>query len=137
MSIKIARMANGEDVVADIKEVRDKLGSDVIIGYSCGTEIYNTKSLKENGVSYFSLGAFYPSKTKIGAHNLTKPIINKYNENKQIPMCIIGGINSKNIRPIINHHPNMVAISDGIFSQDVNNIKKIINELQGIMNEKK
>tara|TARA_S200000501_G_scaffold235368_1_gene220726 strand:- start:1305 stop:1700 length:396 start_codon:yes stop_codon:yes gene_type:complete len=28
MSIKIARMANGEDVVADIKEVRDKEGDD-------------------------------------------------------------------------------------------------------------
>tara|TARA_B100001113_G_scaffold19138_1_gene14171 strand:- start:10853 stop:11494 length:642 start_codon:yes stop_codon:yes gene_type:complete len=120
-----------------IKEVRNKLGSDVIIGFSCGSDIYNTKSLKENGVSYFSLGALYPSATKLKTDNLTKDIINKYNDNKEVPMCIIGGINKKNILSVSKYQPDMIAINDGIFNQDVDNIKKIINELQRVMNEKK
>ncbi len=119
-----------------IKEIRNKLGSDIIIGFSCGSEIYETKSLKENSVSYFSLGAMYPSATKIKTDNLTKEVINKYNENKQIPMCIIGGINEKNIVSVSNYKPNMIAISDGIFNQDVNEIKSLINQLQRIMDEK-
>ena len=120
-----------------VREIRNKLGTDVIIGFSCGSHIYDTKLLKKSGVSYFSLGAMYSSVTKLKTDNLTKDIINKYNENKQIPMCIIGGINKKNIMPVSRYRPNMVAISDGIFNQDVNEIEKIINYLQGTMNEKK
>ena len=64
-------------------------------------------------------------------------IPNKYNDNKEVPMCIIGGINKKNILSVSKYQPDMIAISDGIFNQDVDNIKKIINELQRVMNEKK
>ena len=120
-----------------IKEIRNKLGTDVIIGFSCGSYIYDTKLLKKIGVSYFSLGAMYSSVTKLKTDKLTKDIINKYNENKEIPMCIIGGINKKNIISALKYKPNMIAISDGIFNQDVNKIKIMINHLQGIMNEKK
>ncbi len=118
-----------------IKEIRNKLGTEVIIGFSCGSDNYDTKLLKRNGASYFSLGAMYSSVTKLKTDKLTKDIINKYNENKQIPMCIIGGINKKNIIPVSRYRPNMVAISDGIFNQDINDIGKIISYLHGIMNE--
>ncbi len=120
-----------------IKKIRNKLGSDVIIGFSCGSKIYDTNILKKNGASYFSLGAMYPSLTKVKADILTKDIINKYNKNKQIPMCIIGGINKKNIISVSKYRPNMIAISNGIFNQDVDKIKNMINLLEGIMNEKK
>ena len=120
-----------------VKEIKNKLGSDIIIGFSCGSEVYNTRTLRESGVSYFSLGSMYSSITKVKTDNLTNEIINKYNENKRIPMCIIGGINNKNIETIVKHRPNMIAISDGIFNQDVDKIKKIITLFQGSMNEKK
>ena len=120
-----------------VREIRNKLGTDIIIGFSCGSGIYDIELLKKRGISYFSLGAMYPSVTKLKTDRLTKEIINKYNENKQMPMCIIGGIDKKNIMSVLQYKPNMIAISDGIFSQDVNKIKTIINHLQGIMNEKK
>ena len=79
----------------------------------------------------------FPSTTKVKTHNLTKNVITKYNENKHIPMCIIGGINKKNIISVSKYRPNMIAISNGIFNQDVDKIKNMINLLEGIMNEKK
>jgi len=119
-----------------VKEIRNKIGSDAIVGFSCGSDLYNTKSLKENGVSYFSLGAMFPSTTKVKTHNLTKNVITKYNENKHIPMCIIGGINERNILSVSKYRPNMIAISNGIFNQDVDKINMIINKMQEKMNEK-
>ena len=51
-------------------------------------------------------------------------------------MCIIGGINLDNIKSVLVHKPEMVAISEGIFRQELDNIKLTINELMGLMREK-
>ena len=51
-------------------------------------------------------------------------------------MCIIGGINLDNIKSVLAHKPEMVAISEGIFKQELDNIKLTINELMRLMREK-
>lgn len=119
-----------------LKDIKKKLSSKTVVGYSCGAKNYSLRELEDSGVKYFSLGALYPSKTKIITDNLTENIIKKYNENKTIPMCLIGGIDLNNINNIVAHKPDMIAISNGIFKQDVDNIEKTMSLLKGFINEK-
>jgi thiamine-phosphate pyrophosphorylase len=119
-----------------LQNIKKNLGSNTIVGYSCGAKDYSLKELKDSGVTYFSLGAVYPSKTKLITDSLTDNIIKKYNKIKSIPMCLIGGIDENNINSVVTYKPDMIAISNGIFKQDVDNIKKTMSILKGFINEK-
>ena len=125
----------GKDDI-ELRYIKKHLGSNTIVGYSCGAKDYSLKELKDSGVTYFSLGAVYPSKTKLITDSLTENIIRKYNKIKSIPMCLIGGIDENNINSVVTHKPDMIAISNGIFKQDVDNIKKTMSVLKGFINEK-
>jgi len=125
----------GKDDI-ELKHIKKHLGSNTIVGYSCGAKDYSLKKLKDSGVTYFSLGAVYPSKTKLITDSLTENIIKKYNKIRSIPMCLIGGIDENNINSVVTHKPDMIAISNGIFKQDVDNIKKTMSVLKGFINEK-
>lgn len=125
----------GKDDI-ELKHIKKHLGSNTIVGYSCGAKDYSLIELKDSGVTYFSLGAVYPSKTKLITDSLTENIIKKYNKIRSIPMCLIGGIDENNINSVVTHKPDMIAISNGIFKQDVDNIKKTMSILKGFINEK-
>jgi len=125
----------GKDDI-ELKHIKKHLGSNTIVGYSCGAKDYSLIELKDSGVTYFSLGAVYPSKTKLITDSLTENIIKKYNKIRSIPMCLIGGIDENNINSVVTHKPDMIAISNGIFKQDVDNIKKTMSLLKGFINEK-
>lgn len=125
----------GKDDI-ELRNIKKHLGSNTIVGYSCGAKDYSLKNLKDSGVTYFSLGAVYPSKTKLITDSLTENIIRKYNKIKSIPMCLIGGIDENNINSVVTYKPDMIAISNGIFKQDVDNIKKTMSILKGFINEK-
>ncbi len=119
-----------------LEDIKKNLSSQIVVGYSCGAKNYSLRELEDSGVTYFSLGAIYPSKTKIITDSLTADIIKKYNKNKTIPMCLIGGIDLSNINNVIVYKPDMIAISNGIFKQDVDNIEKTMSLLKGFINEK-
>tara|TARA_Y100000389_G_scaffold46269_1_gene41209 strand:+ start:5682 stop:6323 length:642 start_codon:yes stop_codon:yes gene_type:complete len=119
-----------------VSKIINKIGLETIVGFSCGSQLFNTKELKDYGISYFSLGSIFSTMTKNDTDVLSKNIINKYLKHKIIPMCLIGGIDSSNIRSVAKYKPNMIAISNGIFREDVDNIKKTIKILQGFINEK-
>ena len=125
----------GKDDI-ELRNIKKHLGSNTIVGYSCGAKDYSLIELKDSGVTYFSLGAVYPSKTKLITDSLTDNIIKKYNKIKSIPMCLIGGIDENNINSVVTYKPDMIAISNGIFKQDVDNIKKTMSVLKGFINEK-
>jgi thiamine-phosphate pyrophosphorylase len=119
-----------------LTKIKNLIGYETIVGFSCGSEIYDTNKLQDYGISYASLGAAYSSKTKGTTDSLETNIIKYYSDDRVIPFCIIGGIDSKNIESIISYKPDMIAISDGIFREDVDNIKKTITTYQGYFNAK-
>ena len=119
-----------------LKNIKKRMGSDVIIGYSCGSDINSFNEMKEYNISYFSVGAAFPSKTKKDTNTLTAEIVKDFYEVKNLPMCIIGGIDISNISSVTIYKPDMIAISNGIFREDVDNIKKTIHALKGFINEK-
>jgi thiamine-phosphate pyrophosphorylase len=119
-----------------LTKIKNLIGYETIVGFSCGSEIYDTNKLQDYGISYASLGAAYSSKTKGTTDGLETNIIKYYSDDRVIPFCIIGGIDSRNIKSIISYKPDMIAISDGIFREDVDNIKKTITTYQGYFNAK-
>ena len=119
-----------------IKLIKNVIGSDRLIGFSCGAELIDINQLKENGISYYSIGAFAKSLTKTNAEELTQDTIKKYCDNNDLPMCIIGGLDMSNIESAMKYRPNMIAICNGIFNQDKDRIKETIKKFQGIMDAK-
>ena len=119
-----------------IKSIKNTIGSKRLIGYSCGSEIINLKHLKENGISYYSLGALFKSSTKTNAEKLSTDIIKKYRTCYDLPMCIIGGLNKNNIDSAIEYQPDMIAISNGIFNQEKDKIQDLIKMFQEKMDAK-
>ena len=98
-----------------IKLIKNVIGSDRLIGFSCGAELIDINQLKESGISYYSIGAFAQSLTKTNAEELTQETIKKYCVNNDLPMCIIGGLDMSNIESVMKYRPNMIAICNGIF----------------------
>ena len=119
-----------------IKFIKNVIGSDRLIGFSCGAEIIEVNQLKENGISYYSIGAFAKSITKTDTEELTKDTIKKYCANNDLPMCIIGGLDMSNIESAMKYRPDMIAISNGIFNQERDKIKETIKTFQEIIDAK-
>ena len=119
-----------------IKSIKNIIGSKTLIGYSCGSEVINLKHLRENGISYYSIGALFKSSTKTNTERLSTDTIKKYKSCNDLPMCIIGGLNKNNIGSIIEYQPDMIAISNGIFGQEKDKIQDSIKMFQEKMNAK-
>ena len=119
-----------------IKSIKNIIGSETLIGYSCGSEVMNLKHLRENGISYYSIGALYKSSTKTNTERLSTDTIKKYKSCNDLPMCIIGGLNRNNIDSVIEYQPDMIAISNGIFGQEKDKIQDSIKMFQEKMNAK-
>ena len=119
-----------------IKSIKNIIGSETLIGYSCGSEVINLKHLRENGISYYSIGALFKSSTKTNTERLSTDTIKKYKSCNDLPMCIIGGLNRNNIDSVIEYQPDMIAISNGIFGQEKDKIQDSINMFQEKMNAK-
>ena len=96
----------------------------------------NLKHLRENGISYYSIGALFKSSTKTNTERLSRDTIKKYKSCNDIPMCIIGGLNKNNIDSVIEYQPDMIAISNGIFGQEKDKIQDSIKMFQEKMNAK-
>ena len=119
-----------------IKSIKNIIGSKTLIGYSCGSEVINLKHLRENGISYYSIGALFKSSTKTNTERLSTDTIKKYKSCNDLPMCIIGGLNKYNIDSVIEYQPDMIAISNGIFGQEKDKIQDSIKMFQEKMNAK-
>ena len=119
-----------------IKSIKNIIGSETLIGYSCGSEVMNLKHLRENGISYYSIGALFKSSTKTNTERLSRDTIKKYKSCNDIPMCIIGGLDKNNIDSVIVYQPDMIAISNGIFGQEKDKILESIKMFQEKMNAK-
>ncbi len=70
-----------------IKSIKNIIGSETLIGYSCGSEIMDLKHLKENGISYYSIGALFKSSTKTNTKKLTQ-IQSRNIEHVMIYQCV-------------------------------------------------
>ena len=105
-----------EDI--DIAGARNFLGEKKIIGVSCYNSIKLSLSAEKNSASYVSFGSLYNTLTKSNATSLDETTFVSAKKALNIPICLIGGINSDNIHYVIKLNSDLIAISKGLSSND-------------------
>ena len=91
-----------------------------IIGVSCYGDVELGKKFEKLGADYVAFGSFYSSPTKPNSAQVPLETITKAKEEINIPICTIGGINSKNLKEIIQYNPDMVSVVSDIWkSEDI------------------
>ena len=84
---------------------------------------HNSKKLairaKKNNASYIAFGSFYKSKLKPNAIKANPKVISWAKKNLKIPIVVIGGIDNKNYRKLINLGANYIAISSFIWNNKI------------------
>ena len=130
--LELAKTVNADGVHlgkndASLKEARQTLGSDAIIGVSCYNSLSTALSAEKNTANYVAFGTMFPSPTKPDAKPADLNIISEAKQQITIPVCAIGGITEKNIQQLIQQDIDMTAVISSLFS--TNDIKAAANAL--------
>ena len=102
----------------DISSAKNFLGRNKIIGVSCYNDISLSLFAQKNEASYVSFGSLYSTSTKINATDLDENTFLSAKKILNIPICLIGGINSDNIHYVIKLNSDLIALSKGLSSDD-------------------
>lgn len=98
-----------------IKEARELLGVDGVIGLTC----HNSKHLAflagEAGADYVAFGAFFKTSTKETEFHARPHLLTWWNSLAEIPCVAIGGITIENCTPLIESGANFLAVSSGVW----------------------
>lgn len=106
----------GKDDYSNIQDVRKNFKG--ILGVSCYDDLEMAKNMQKAGVDYVAFGACFNSSTKPNASTMNLKIIKKAKDELNIPICAIGGINTNNIKTLLEYKPDMVAIISDIWKSD-------------------
>jgi len=122
-SPKLALACNAEGVHlgqgdASIREARELLGDNAIIGTTCHHHQNLAVEAEKQKADYLALGRFFPSSSKPGEALATTEILADIQCKTHIPIVAIGGITRNNAQAIINAGADYVAVIDDIFSQE-------------------
>lgn len=100
-----------------IKEARNSLGKNKIIGITCHNKIELAQKAQNDGADYVAFGRFYPSKTKPNATQANLSLISSARKLISIPIVAIGGITPDCAPSLLKEGAHMLAIVHGIFGQ--------------------
>lgn len=103
----------GEDDGA-LREARQAMGSDAILGASCYDDIARAEAATAAGASYLAFGAFFPSSTKPGARRAAPELL-AASARFGLPRVAIGGITPDNAPQLVAAGADMVAVISGVF----------------------
>ena len=116
-----------------VKDAREFLGSNFIIGASC----YNSKHLAmeaaDNGANYVAFGAFFESKTKAPKTRVEIKIIEDWNFISNIPCVAIGGISPINCKELVKAGADHLAVIGSIWNSN-KTPEKAIMDFEKILN---
>ena len=87
-----------------------------IIGVTCHGSFKLVNKAIKNGPDYIAVGSFFRSKLKPGAKKANTKIIRQIRKKTKIPVVVIGGINDKNYKKLINLGANYIALSSFIWN---------------------
>ncbi|MCK5394450.1 MAG: thiamine phosphate synthase [Gammaproteobacteria bacterium] len=130
--LELAKTVNADGVHlgkndASLKEARQTLGSDAIIGVSCYNSLSTALLAEKNTANYVAFGTMFPSPTKPDAKPADLNIISEAKQQISIPVCAIGGITEKNIQQLVQQDIDMTAVISSLFS--TSDIKATANAL--------
>lgn len=120
VDIAIACDADGVHVGQSDMEagnVREKLGSDKIIGVSAHT-VEEALRAQERGADYLGVGAVFGTSTKADAETVSFGLLKDICKAVDIPVVAIGGISEKNIKQLTGTGIDGVAVVSAVFASD-------------------
>ena len=98
-------------------EARRLLGSDRIVGVTCGDSRDRAITAAEAGADYVAFGTFFPSMTKTGTKFRADPeLLRDWSETTVVPCCAIGGITQENCGPLVEAGADFLAVIGAIWS---------------------
>ena len=101
-----------------IKQARQRLGSNAIIGISCYNQLDLALTAQQQGANYVAFGAFFNSPTKPNAPTASIKTLQAAKQKIHLPICTIGGITLDNAPQLIDNGADMVAVISSLFSAD-------------------
>ena len=101
---------------ADLSHARRKLGAQAIIGISCYNQLDLAIDGEKNGADYVAFGRFFPSSTKPNAPQASLLLLQQAQQQLNIPIVAIGGINLDNAPQLINQGAELLAVIDSLFN---------------------
>ena len=97
-----------------LRDARERLGPDAIIGASCYDRIELARSAASAGASYVAFGAFEASPTKPHAPR-ADPSLLRDSAPLGLPRVAIGGIRPENAPALVAAGADLVAVITGVF----------------------
>lgn len=74
------------------------------------------KDFEKRGADYVAFGSFFTSPTKPNSNIIALEVLKDAKTRLTIPVCAIGGINTKNLDNIIQYKPDMISIINDIWT---------------------
>ena len=113
----------------NILEAKKILGNDKIVGISCYNNLESALYAEKHGANYVSFGSLYKTTTKKNPLSLNIETFKKAKNILNVPICLIGGINTSNVQDVIKYNCDLIAISKGLsLDNSVEIISKIYYE---------
>lgn len=113
-----------------LRDARDYLGTNTLIGISCYNDLNRAIAMAEAGADYVAFGRFFPSRTKPHAQPATLDTLRQAKRTLNIPIVAIGGITLDNADLVIEAGADMIAVIQGLFAQtDIEQTARYFNQL--------
>jgi thiamine-phosphate pyrophosphorylase len=101
---------------APYAEARRLLGSERIVGVTCGASRHRGLVAAEAGADYVAFGAFFPSPTKTATKYRAPPeLLRDWSETTVVPCCAIGGITQENCGPLVEAGADFLAVISSVW----------------------
>lgn len=115
-----------------IKEAREFLGNDFIIGASART-VENALIAEKAGADYLGVGAVFGTSTKKDANKIELTTLKSITDSVKIPVVAIGGVKAENILQLKGCGVDGVAVISGIFAQE--NVSDATKKIDNLVNQ--
>jgi thiamine-phosphate pyrophosphorylase len=102
---------------APIRQVRQRLGPEAIIGVSCYNDLGRAIAAAQAGADYVAFGRFFPSRSKPDAVQADVPLLSHARQQLELPIVAIGGITPGNGQSLLAAGANLLAAIHGVFGQ--------------------
>jgi thiamine-phosphate pyrophosphorylase len=100
---------------ATYAEARALVGTDAIVGVTCGNSRHRAMKAAEQGADYVAFGAFFPSATKDRKTHATLDTLESWSEAMTVPSVAIGGITADNCGPLVAAGADFLAVIAGVW----------------------
>lgn len=91
------------------------VGPDKIIGVSCYDDLSIAARAVADGADYIAFGAMFSSSVKPDAVTAPLSLLREAKTRFKVPVCAIGGINTRNVQTLIDAGSDMAAVITDLF----------------------